>query len=461
MIKTKLYAHQQEAIDKLSKVKVGALFMDMGTGKTLTSLKLFDLRRSMGKVDRLIYLCPISSKKNLIEEVTKHTDYQYGKDYLIFGIDSISQSDRIYLELLNTVNNRDMLVLDESTYIKNPFAKRTQRALRISKMTQYKLIMTGTPITKFVKDLWGQITFLSPLIFNYQSYYQFAANHLVYDKERGYIISSANVDYLTQKLSPYVFEKNIEDITDMPGQVFLSTVYHLSDERQFLYNITLDKILGEVFLQDASNTIIYQLFVELQKIVSYDPDRVKALEYVLDKLNPEHQAIIWFKYKKERDFIIDCLTKRGATYSIFDGEHKQEDDFKIGKTQYLIANIQTGSHAQNFQNCYYQIFYSNSFDYATRLQAERRTWRAGQSHKCIYYDIYSNAGIEDMIIRSLNKKEDLLQSFKQLSRRFNKEYLEKYLRKELSVKDDQDRSQPSRETESHQGIPDEPRYSTG
>lgn len=434
MIKTKLYQHQQEAIDKLSKVKVGALFMDMGTGKTLTALKLFDLRRQKGKVDRLIFMCPISSKKNLIDEVAKHTDYQYGKDYLIFGIDSISQSDRIYLELLNTVNNRDMLVLDESTYIKNPFAKRTQRALRISKMTQYKLIMTGTPITKFVKDLWGQITFLSPLIFNYDTYYKFANNHLIYDKEKGYIIRSANVDYLTQKLSPYVYEKNIEDITDMPSQLFLSITYDLSLEQKKLYERTLEKILGDMYLQDASDSIIFRLFTELQKVVSYDPERIDNLDYVLSKLNPEKQAIIWFKYKKERDFIIEYLDKRGSTYSIFDGVNKQEDDFKTGKTQYLIANIQTGSHAQNFQNCYYQIFYSNSFDYATRLQAERRTWRAGQSHKCIYYDIYSNAGIEELIIRSLRKKEDLLQNFQKLSRRFNKKYLEEYLRKELAVK---------------------------
>lgn len=461
MIKTKLYAHQQEAIDKLSKVKVGALFMDMGTGKTLTALKLFDIRRQKGKVDRLIFLCPISSKKNLMDEVAKHTDYVYGKDYLIYGIDSISQSDRIYLELLQTVNNRDMLVLDESTYIKNPHAIRTKRALAISEQTQYKLIMTGTPITKFVKDLWGQITFLSPLIFNYQSYYQFAANHLIFDKERGYIVSDANVDYLTQKLSPYVYEKGIEEIKDMPDQVFLSTVYQMSKKRQALYDYTLNKILGEIFLQDASDTIIYQLFTELQKVVSYDPERIEILEYVLDKLNPEQQAIIWFKYKMERNLIIDFLRKRGSTYSIFDGEHKQEEEFKSKKTQFLVANIQTGSHAQNFQNCHYAIFYSNSFDYATRLQAERRIWRTGQPHKCIYYDIISNAGIEDLIISSLSKKEDLLRNFQKLSRRFNKEYLEKYLRKELSVKDDQDRSQPSRETESHQGIPDEPRYSTG
>ncbi len=440
MIKTKLYAHQQEAIDKLSKVKVGALFMDMGTGKTLTALKLFDLRRESKKVDRLIFLCPVSSKKNLMDEVSKHTDYVYGKDYLIYGIDSISQSDRIYLELLNTVNARDMIVIDESTYIKNPFAKRTQRAIELSKKVKYKLIMTGTPITKFVKDLWGQITFLSPLIFNYDTYYKFANNHLIYDKEKGYIISNANVDYLTQKLSPYVYEKSIEEITDMPDQVFLSTVYQMSKKRQALYDYTLNKILGEIFLQDASDTVIFKLFVELQKVVSYDPERIEVLEYVINKLNPEQQAIIWFKYKKERDMIRHLLDNRGDTYSIFDGEYKEEDDFKTGKTRFLLANIQTGSHAQNFQNCHYQIFYSNSFDYATRLQAERRTWRAGQPNKCVYYDIISNAGIEDMIISSLNKKEDLLRNFKELSRRFNKEYLIKYLKKELSVRDDQDRT---------------------
>lgn len=118
MIRSKLYQHQQEAVKKLSKVKVGALFMDMGTGKTLTSLKLFDLKREKGKVNKLVYLCPISSKQNLIDEIEKHTDYEYEKDYFIYGIDSISQSDRIYLEVLTKINDKTMLVIDESTYIK-------------------------------------------------------------------------------------------------------------------------------------------------------------------------------------------------------------------------------------------------------------------------------------------------------------------------------------------------------
>src|SRR5690606_20999115 len=115
-------------------------------------------------------------------------------------------------------------------------------------------------------------------------------------------------------------------------QVFLSTVYQMSKKRQALYDYTLNKILGEIFLQDASDTVIFKLFVELQKVVSYDPERIEVLEYVINKLNPEQQAIIWFKYKKERDMIRHLLDNRGDTYSIFDGEYKEEDDFKTGKT---------------------------------------------------------------------------------------------------------------------------------
>ncbi len=436
MIRTTLYNHQQEAVDKLSKVKVGALFMDMGTGKTLTALKLFDLRLKDNKVNKLIYLCPISSKNNVEQEIEKHTDFKYGMHFEIFGIDSISQSDRIYYEVFNKVDNKTMLVVDESTYIKNPLALRTKRALELGKKTEYKLIMTGTPITKFVKDLWAQIMFLSPLIFGYRSYNSFANNHLVYHKRKKYIIRSANVDYLTQKMSPYVFEINIEDIKDMPSKSYNFEYYTLGWDLTKKYENKKRKLLEQMFEEEESwknKTIIYQLFTELQKIIAYDKDRLKVLDRIMEKLNPERQAIIWTKYIRERNDIMEFLKKKNETYSIFDGEFKQEKEFKNKKTRFLIANLQTGSHAQNFQNCNYQIFYANSFDYATRLQAERRIWREGQDRKCIYYDIKSNAGIEDLIFKSLSKKSSLLNDFKKLSARFNKKYLEEYFKKELSI----------------------------
>ena len=39
-----LFPYQQKAVDKLSALKVGALFMEQGTGKTITALELCSLR---------------------------------------------------------------------------------------------------------------------------------------------------------------------------------------------------------------------------------------------------------------------------------------------------------------------------------------------------------------------------------------------------------------------------------
>lgn len=292
--------------------------------------------------------------------------------------------------------------------------------------------MTGTPITKFVKDLWAQMTFLSPLILGYKSYYSFAANHLEYDKVTHQIKRSCNEDYLTQKMSPYVFEKDITDITDMPKQIHQYICYDISEKKKLEYYRIQEEIFEKYINYIESSVMVYNLFTELQKCVSFDNDRIEALEHTLKRIDPQKQVIIWCKYKRE----IEMITKIVDDYAIFDGDRKEEDDFKSGKKRILIANIQTGSHAQNFQNCHYQIFYSNNFDYATREQAERRTWRTGQTNPCFYYDIRSNAGIEKIIFECLRRKENLIDKFLLLTKRFNKKYLEEYLRKELECDTD-------------------------
>ena len=44
ILKTKLKEHQIKAFEKLSKIKIGALYMDQGTGKTRTALELIKNR---------------------------------------------------------------------------------------------------------------------------------------------------------------------------------------------------------------------------------------------------------------------------------------------------------------------------------------------------------------------------------------------------------------------------------
>ena len=64
---------------------------------------------------------------------------------------------------------RSMMIIDESTTIKNPKAKRTKAILDLRKETKYRRILTGSPVTQSPMDLWAQMDFLDPEILGQSS----------------------------------------------------------------------------------------------------------------------------------------------------------------------------------------------------------------------------------------------------------------------------------------------------
>ena len=125
---TSLMEHQQRAIDKLLKVKVGALYMDMGTGKTRTAFGLAVPRKVDSKVDCILWLCPVSVKRTIENELKKHLSgvvyemvetsglQNWDADFYIAGLESISQSMSLEFVLLELVEKRRcFIVVDESS----------------------------------------------------------------------------------------------------------------------------------------------------------------------------------------------------------------------------------------------------------------------------------------------------------------------------------------------------------
>lgn len=68
-----MFEHQEKAFNKIKKLKACALFMDMGTGKTRTMLEYIQLKLDQGKINKVFWICPCSTKKNLKEDISKHS----------------------------------------------------------------------------------------------------------------------------------------------------------------------------------------------------------------------------------------------------------------------------------------------------------------------------------------------------------------------------------------------------
>ena len=107
----KLTNQQQEAFNKFSKLKVGALFMKQGTGKTRISIELIHST----DCDFVLFLCPFSTKLNLLAEIEK---WKLDRPFEIVGYETISSSDRKYLDLLSLGKEykKIFVVADESVF---------------------------------------------------------------------------------------------------------------------------------------------------------------------------------------------------------------------------------------------------------------------------------------------------------------------------------------------------------
>lgn len=445
---TPLYPWQQQAVDKLSKLKVAALYMEQGTGKTRTALELIIKRLNNGKVEQVLWLCPCSVKSNLMEDIKKHLGY-LPTCFKIIGIESLSSSDRLYLESHELISQKKtFLVVDESILVKNPKALRSQRIINIASQIQYKLILNGTPVTKNEADLFSQWYILDWRILGYRTYYSFAANHLEYytitlpnghkyvDKSR--VKRVLEVDYLTRKIEPYTFQitKAECNFNLLPKQ-YHTQYYTLTDSQRVEYEqVKYDYLLA---VNEFKSETIYKLFTALQHIVSgrrvlTGPDEVMRTESMFDnwRENPRMQAlitlltkikdekcIIFCKYNHEAEMIMQMLEiEYGKGCAVkFTGDvnqkNRQKNRIAFSKAaQFFVANRACGAFGLNLQFCHNVIYYSNDFDWGTRAQSEDRVHRLGQTKQVHIYDILASLTIDERIVNCLIKKENLVDNFK-------------------------------------------------
>lgn len=450
--RTELFEYQQDAVKKLSKVKVGALYMEQGTGKTRTALELIKRRSDRNKINHILWLCPCTAKTNILRDIEKHAILD--KNMLtICGIETLSSSMSEYVRMLNLVQStKCFLVVDESLLVKNPYAIRTRRITDISKECEYKLILNGTPISKTEADLYSQWKILDPRILGYQSYWSFAANHLEYDdKFKNMVRRVLNKDYLTDKIAPYSFEVKKRDCLNLPGKREYTQYFSLTEEQEWEYDWAKMEFLSPNVLnsQFDESVAVYRALNALQQITSgrhitskpyqhmrhvamfddpRDNPRIKMLLYTID-LCDEDQVIIWCRFDHEIQDIETVLKADYGAENVYklcgslSAKKRQEslDRFAQG-ARFLIANKSCASYSLNLQYCHIAIYYNNDWDWATRQQSEDRIHRIGQDNQVEIIDICANKKIDERILICLGRKERMTDEFKRLLKQKNLSY---------------------------------------
>ena len=389
--------HQSEAKRHLEEWKVGALFMEAGTGKTKVAVDIVNA----SPCDFVLWIGPLQTIRtgNVTNEVARQGGFNMPCSFV--GVESIGGSDRIYLNTVEDLKSHEkpFVVVDESLKIKNADAKRTKRLLEIGKIVEYKLILNGTPLSRNLLDLWSQMEFLSPLILN-MSLAQFKNTFCewtrvtksngwrTYSKE--YVTGYENVDYLYSLIRHYVFKA---DLKLGISQHYRSKAYYIDEDSREEYARIKEIFLEDEMLEWRNNNIFLEMTQKMQHAYCCTGDKIDQVKSILaeEEVDPS-KTIIFCKFIKSRE-----LCER-----LF--------------PECLVLSYQKDSLGLNLQEYNVTIYFDKVWDFALRTQSTRRTFRTGQERDCLYYDLTGDVGLERLIDRNIGKKVTMSEYFKKATK---------------------------------------------
>lgn len=371
--------------------------MKQGTGKTRTALEI----AKSTDCTLVLFLLPNQLKHNIIEQINI---WSFDMPYIIETYEGISQSDNRFLKLLEDVEGHKLMIIaDETVFIKNAESKRYDRMIRLRDMSEYRLILNGTPITKNEWDIYYQMKFLSDKIIdmNESEFLQTFFKKIKYKKHgksprEFYKLSEVNVEYLKKLIEPYVYEVDLElDIEE----VIEYDIVHSSHEAFEYYHNEKEQLLESI--ENGDNDLLEKL-VAMQVLMFADKERCINIAKTL-----KGQQIVYCSYLKEVEYIsnnCDCYVITGDVP--LNERTKILENFKHDNKP-LIMTYGVGAFGHNLQFCNRITFASIQFDYAKVDQATYRIKRLGQERTIYYKYFKSDLGIYNMIFDNLTNKQSL------------------------------------------------------
>ena len=461
--KTEPYEHQKDALKKCWNKESFAIFAEMGTGKTKIALDNACILYNKGRIDRLLVVAPKGTYMNWVDqEIPVHVPDYIEKDVLawkpnitekyeqqlkairnvenfklkifVMNVESLSTKKGCYYAKLFLIG-KSMMIIDESTTIKNPQAKRTKNILALSKEAKYRRILTGSPVTQSPMDLWSQMDFLDPEILGQSSYYAFRTRYAVvitanaaggthkYQK----IVKFKNLKQLGQIVSPHSYRILKKDCLDLPEKTFVKRTVELTDEQKKAYEEMKKNAMTIIKGESLTAVNVLTQLMRLHQItcghmktdggetIDLKSNRVDELMQILSETTGK--AIIWANYIHDILSIEKAIKKEyGPTsYCTYYGATKPEDrqrciyDFQNSKNdcRFFIGNTQTGGYGITLTAASTVIYYSNNYDLEKRIQSEDRAHRIGQKNPVLYIDMVSKGSVDEKIIKALKNKVNI------------------------------------------------------
>jgi len=437
----KLHGYQKKAANYILRKKRVALFADPGMGKTAIILSVLDLLRETGKYKKALVVAPSIVCSNVWpNEINKWKRFRrlrkiYQLNPRIRKEYEYKTSIKSFIHIVNfeslpglckrkkALTDYDILIIDESSKMKNPSSVRFKALKKCLDNFKYIVIMSGTPIPKSMLDLWSQIYIvdkgkrLGENITSYRNRYfnsvmrRFGA-HIVPE----YSIKKGAKKKILKEIAPVSIVLRAKDYLDIKDVIINDIPLYLTKTQRIIYdqmekNLFTEINMTELFAMSAGSS--FQKCHQLANGAIWDGDnkgrylhlhdlKLDALSNIIDELQGK-PVLVGYRFIHD----LERIKKRfGNDVSILDKNNPRiEKQWNQGKHKILCGQFQSVSHGLNLQKGGHDIIlFSLTSNWENYDQFIKRIWRQGVEQEVRVHRFIVKDTVDETLIEILDKR---------------------------------------------------------
>lgn len=424
--------YQKYAIEYIKSHPITALFLDMGLGKTVTTLTAIrDLMYDAFEVKRVLVIAPLRvARDTWPDELRKWDHLKELTCSVVVGTvaerrRALQQDADIYIVNRENLpwlyeNSRldfDMVVLDELSSFKNHQSKRF-RAMKAMRPKVKRIVgLTGTPTGNGLMDLWAEFRILDmgERLGRYIS--QYRNLYFKPDKRNGMVVYSYKPlpgaeEAIYHQISDITVSMKATDYLEMPELVSVAKEVRLSETEKKRYDelkksLVLELPGGEVTSANAASLTLKlsqmangAIYTDDKNVVNIHDRKLEALEDLVESANGKSVLVAyWFKHDKDRiRERMEARELRGP---------QDFADWNAGKIPVALIHPASAGHGLNLQQGgSILIWFGLTWSLELYQQTNARLWRQGQqSRTVIIQHIVAKDTIDERILNVLKHKD--------------------------------------------------------
>lgn len=454
MQRNQLHSYQNRGVQHIIDNPFCALFLDMGLGKTVTTLTAIKELMDACIITNALIIAPKKVTQVTWRDEIKNWAHLQGLTISVIDgsvkqrraamaakadIYAVSRDNIVWLvvECGGVKLPYDMVVIDELSSFKNHASKRFRAMRKVRKFIPRVVGLTGTPSPNGLIDLFAQMYLIDEGQRLGKTITGYRDRFFRPDKRNGDIVytyalkqpANETEKAISDLIGDITISMTAEDYLQMPDKIMLYDYVDMSDRclkdyENFVMEQVLELINSDEPITAASAAALSNKLQQYANGAIYDADRnVREIhEEKLEKLKELVEAangspvLVAYQYQHDLHRIMKALKEYNPVKL---EKPEQIADWNAGKIEVLVTHPASAGHGLNLQKGgNILVWFGNTWSLELYMQFNARLYRQGQSKPVYIHHIVTRGTIDEKIIKALSDKKEtqdgLMQSIKEL-----------------------------------------------